>query len=121
MNRSRIGGTRAYAPQEDEITITMIVQTLTAATILAAGSAMAGQADGFYLSDAKELSVAPVGGYDGQSAAKGKIISMEFPDGAGGFTEVLLSVYADAQGPDAWTPDATMFGAHDIFSTYALD
>jgi hypothetical protein len=94
---------------------------LACSIVLAAGAAASAQTGGYALGDPIELSVAPVGGFDGQNAAKGKMLFTEFPDGSGGFTEVVFSVYADAQGPDVWTFSGSTHAARDIFATYSLD
>ena len=68
-----------------------------------------------------DLSVMPVDGFDGESANKGKLVRLEYPDGSGGFEEVLVCVYGDAQGPDVWNFRGDVFAARDIFATRSTD
>ncbi len=63
------------------------------------------------------LSVTPFGG----SADKGKLVRLEYPDGMGGYEEVLVCVYGDAQGPDVWNYRGELFAARDIFATRSTD
>ncbi|MFI4897663.1 MAG: choice-of-anchor O protein [Phycisphaerales bacterium JB059] len=68
-----------------------------------------------------DISVAPVDGFDGENAAKGKLVRLEFPDGAGGYESVLVSVYGDAQGPEVWNYRGELHEARDIFATRSTD
>jgi len=97
---------------------------LSLATVLTffAGSSLAiGAPTPYTLSETIELSSTPVIGVDGQAASKGKIVRLEYPDGAGGFNVVLLSVFGDGAGPDVWAYNRTTHAAKDLFVTRSLD
>jgi len=91
----------------------------TAMLVAAASAALA--TPPFFFNEPFELSTTPVGGVDGENASKGKLVRLEFPDGQGGFETVLVSVYADAQGPQVWGFDALTHDANDIFATRSTD
>lgn len=92
------------------------------AMAIVAGSSMALAAPTEYrLNQSFDLSTAPIGGFDGEDANKGKLVGLEYPDGMGGFEDVLLSVYGDAQGPDIWEFDGNTRPARDIFVTRSTD
>lgn len=99
-----------------------MMKTLQAMIVLAAGSSVAmGAPTAYRLNNAFDLSVTPVGGYDGEIASKGKLVQLEYSDGMGGFEVVLVSVFGDAQGPDAWSADGAMYPAQDLFVTRSTD
>jgi hypothetical protein len=89
---------------------------------IAAGSASAiAEPAPFSFNTTSELSVAPVGGFDGLSANKGKILRLEYPNPQGGFNVVLLSIYGDSQGPDVWEANGELRPARDLFVTRSTD
>jgi hypothetical protein len=89
---------------------------------LAGASSMAIAAPTEYRLNASfDLSVTPTTGFDGQSASKGKLVRLEYSDGMGGFDVVLVSVFGDAQGPDVWGADGSMYPAKDLFVTRSTD
>lgn len=93
-----------------------------AALTMIAGTSVALGAPGAYrLNTPFDVSVSPVGGFDGEDASKGKLVRLEYPDGMGGFEVVLVSVFGDAQGPDIWESDGTMRPARDLFVTRSVD
>jgi hypothetical protein len=85
------------------------------------GSSTGFAAPPFMLDDQREISTAPVGGFDGQSASKGKIVRLDYSDGQGGFETVLVSVFGDAQGPEVWFYNGSTQDARDLFVTRSVD
>jgi hypothetical protein len=68
------------------------------------------------------LSGVPTGGYDGDDADKGRLERLVHPaPGGGGYEKVLLAVYADAQGGDAWGILFAPRPARDLFVTRSTD
>lgn len=67
------------------------------------------------------LSGVPVAGYDGDDADKGRIDRLVYPAPGGGFEKVLLAVYVDGQGGDAWGILFAPRPARDLFVTRSTD
>jgi hypothetical protein len=66
------------------------------------------------------LSTAPVGGADGESAFKGKVLRLTYIT-AGVYEKPLVVVYGDAAGPDVWDFKGNVHTARDILVTRSAD